>query len=233
MNGFRRSAPTPATSLTLCTQISEFVENAVEHGYTTEVPDGVVVEAALAGDGNLHASVIDHGQWKDHREGERGRGRGLAMAEALVSEAQITHDAGGTTATLTHRLSRPANFVTDATVSRSTQQRPVNSEFVSLVGDTGRIVVSGDVDITTASTLDRQIAVESRSGIASLTIDLSGVTHLGSAGVSALAAARDRARIQGGEFVLVAPPGSPAHHVLSLVQMPVINSDPEDVFVDE
>jgi anti-anti-sigma factor len=213
--------------------VSEFVENAVEHGYTTEVPDGVVVEAALAGDGSLHASVIDHGQWKDHREGERGRGRGLAMAEALVSEAQITHDAGGTTATLTHRLWRPANFITDATVSRSTQQRPVNSEFVSLVGDTGRIVVSGDVDITTASTLDRQIAVESRSGIASLTIDLSGVTHLGSAGVSALAAARDQARIQGGEFVLVAPPGSPAHHVLSLVQMPVINSDPEDVFVDE
>jgi anti-anti-sigma factor len=213
--------------------VSEFVENAVEHGYTTEVPDGVVVEAALAGDGSLRASVIDHGQWKDHREGERGRGRGLAMAEALVSEAQITHDAGGTTATLTHRLWRPANFITDATVSRSTHQRPVNSEFVSLVGDTGRIVVSGDVDITTASTLDRQIAVESRSGIASLTIDLSGVTHLGSAGVSALAAARDRARTQGGEFVLVAPPGSPAHHVLSLVQMPVINSDPEDAFVDE
>src|SRR6185437_15029620 len=29
--------------------ISEFVENAVEHGYGTEVPDGVVVEATLAG----------------------------------------------------------------------------------------------------------------------------------------------------------------------------------------
>ena len=99
--------------------ISEFVENAVEHGYATEVPDGIVVEASLAGDGNLHASVIDHGQWKDHREGERGRGRGLAMAEALVSQAQITHGAGGTTATMTHRLSRPANFVTDAMVSRS------------------------------------------------------------------------------------------------------------------
>lgn len=37
-------------------------------------------------------------------------------------------------------------------------------------------------------------AVESRSGIASLTIDLSGVTQLGSAGISALAAARDRAQ---------------------------------------
>ena len=79
-------ADASTTSPMWCTPISEFVENAVEHGYATEVPDGVVVEATLAGDGNLHASVIDRGQWKDHREGEQGRGRGLAMAEALVSQ---------------------------------------------------------------------------------------------------------------------------------------------------
>jgi serine phosphatase RsbU (regulator of sigma subunit)/anti-sigma regulatory factor (Ser/Thr protein kinase)/anti-anti-sigma regulatory factor len=209
--------------------ISEFVENAVEHGYAAEAATGVsneiVVEAALTGDGNLHASVIDHGQWKDYREGERGRGRGLAMAEALVSEAQVTSGAGGTTASLTHRLSRPANFATDTIVGRATRRRPVNSEFVSLVGEPGRIVVSGDVDSITASILDRQIAVESRSGIAPLTIDLTGVTHLGSVGVSALAAARARAHKQGGDCVLIAPPGSPAHHVLSLVQIPAVSGD--------
>jgi anti-anti-sigma factor len=216
--------------------ISEFVENAVEHGYATEVANGVsngiVIEAALAGDGNLHASVNDRGKWKDYREGEPGRGRGLAMAEALVSQAQITHGANGTTASLTHRLSRPANFVTDTMVSQATYQRAVNSEFVSLIGDAGRIVVSGDVDSITASTLDRQISVESRSGIAPLTIDLSGVTHIGSAGVRALAAARDRARRHGGECVLVAPPGSPAHHVLSLVQIPIVGGDTENVFAE-
>ncbi|OBI86087.1 SpoIIE family protein phosphatase [Mycobacterium sp. 1245805.9] len=210
--------------------VSEFVENAVEHGYGTDVSDGhskwIVVEAALAGDGNLHAWVIDRGRWKDYREGERGRGRGLAMAEGLVDKAQVTHGDGGTTAILTHRLSRPANFITDTTVSRSNRQPPVDSEFVSMVGEAGRIVVSGDVDAATAATLDRQIAVESRSGIASLTVDLSGVTHLGSAGVSALAAARDRARTQGGGLVLIAAPGTPAHHVLSLVQMPVANVNP-------
>jgi anti-anti-sigma factor len=213
--------------------ISEFVENAVEHGYATEVSDGVVVEAFLAGDGNLHASVSDRGKWKDHREGERGRGRGLAMAEALVSRALVSHDDDGTTASLMHRLSRPANFVADTMVSRATHQRSVNSEFVSLVGDAGHITVSGDIDANTASTLDRQIAVESRSGIAPLTIDLSGVTHLGSAGVRALAAARERARRQGGDCVLVAPPGSPAHHVLSLVQIPVASGNVENVFAED
>jgi anti-anti-sigma factor len=213
--------------------ISEFVENSVEHGYATEVSDGVVVEAYLAGDGNLHASVSDRGKWKDYREGEKGRGRGLAMAEALVSEALVRHGADGTTASLTHRLSRTANFVTDTMVSRATYQRAVNSDFLSVVGDTGHIIVSGDVDANTASTLDRQIAVESRSGIAPLTIDLSGVTHLGSAGVRALAAACDRARRQGGDCVLVAPPGSPAHHVLSLVQIPVVSDEAENVFVED
>ena len=133
---------------------------------------------------------------------------------------------------MTHRLSRPANFVTDTIVSRADQQRAIDSEFASVVTEPGRIVVSGDVDSNTASTLDRQIAVESRSGIAPLTIDLSGVTHLGSAGVSALAAARDRARRQGGEYVLVAPPGSPAHHVLSLVQIPVAGGLAENVFAE-
>ncbi len=209
--------------------ISEFVENAVEHGYKTEVSDGVVVEATLNGDGNLRASVTDRGQWKDHRESGQGRGRGLAMAEALVSHAHVVHGATGTTATMTHRLSRPANFITDTLVSRSTSQRAIDSEFVSQVCDEGRIVVSGEVDSNTAPTLDRQIAVESRSGLAPLTIDLSAVTHLGSAGVSALAAARARALRQGGDYVLVAPPGSPAHHVLSLVQIPVVSNDAENL----
>ena len=213
--------------------ISEFVENAVEHGYGTEVSDGVVVEASLAGDGELHASVTDRGQWKDYREGGRGRGRGLAMAEALVSYAHVAHGVGGTTATLMHRLSRPANFVTDALVSRAPHRPAIDSEFASVVDDAGRIMVSGDVDSHAASKLDRQIAVESRSGIAPLTIDLSRVSYLGSAGVSALAAARDRAHRQGGECVLVAPPGSPAHHVLSVVQIPVVSGDAESVFADE
>ncbi|BBY25325.1 SpoIIE family protein phosphatase [Mycobacterium stomatepiae] len=213
--------------------ISEFVENAVEHGYGAEVSDGVVVEASLSGDGYLRAAVIDRGRWKDHREGEQGRGRGLAMAEALVSHALITRSDNGTTASVTHRLSRPANFVTDTIISRATHRKAVDNEFVATVRAPGHIVVSGDVDSTTASTLDRLIAVESRSGIAPLKIDLSAVTHLGSAGVSALAAARDRALRQGGDCTLIAPPGSPAHHILSMVQIPVGSDDSANVFAED
>ncbi len=216
--------------------ISEFVENAVEHGYAAAAPGlhkEIVIEASLAGDGNLYASVADRGKWKDYRAGEKGRGRGLAMAEALVSRAQITHGSGGTTASVVHRLSRQADIVTDTLISQWPRRRATGSEFASEVGDGGRMVVSGDVDSDTASILDRQIAVESRSGIAPLTIDLSAVTYLGSAGVSSLADARDRARRQGGDCVLVAPPGSPAHHVLSLVQIPVVSGHTDDELAEE
>ncbi|WP_156685882.1 SpoIIE family protein phosphatase [Mycobacterium sp. Marseille-P9652] len=214
--------------------VSEFVENAVEHGYGSEVvPDGVVVEASLSGDGNLHASVRDRGRWKDHRDGEKGRGRGLAMAEALVSHAHVTHGPGGTTASLTHRLCREAVFVTDTVVGRASRPRQAGAEFESVVTGPGRIVVKGEVDSTTAPTLDRQIAVESRSGIAPLTIDLTDVTHLGSSAVSALNAARDRARMHGTECTVVAPPGSPAHHVLSLVQIPVSTEVTPNVLTQE
>jgi hypothetical protein len=88
VNGRWRSAPIPPTSLTSCTQSPS--------SWRTQV-----VEASLAGAGNLHASVIDRGQWKDYREGEQGRGRGLAMAEALVHHAHVTHGVRGTTA---HRI---------------------------------------------------------------------------------------------------------------------------------
>lgn len=154
------------------------------------------------------------------------------MAEALVSEAHVSHGPEGTTASVTHRLSRPANFVADSLVSRAGDHGVRSAEFVSTVTEPGRIVVSGDVDSNTASTLDRQIAVESRSGVAPLTVDLSAVTHLASAGVSALAAARERALRQGSDYVLVAPPGSPAHHVLSLVQIPVVSGLAENVVAE-
>src|SRR6202012_5734269 len=140
---------------------------------------------------------------------------------------------GGPPAPLTPRLSRQANFVAGSLVSGAPDQRAAGSEFASAVAEPGRIVISGDVASTTASTLDRQIAVESRSGIPPLTTDVSGLPPLGSAGVSALAAARDRARRQGSEYVLVAPPGSPAHHVLSLVQIPVVGGETETLLTEE
>jgi anti-anti-sigma factor len=79
------------------------------------------------------------------------------------------------------------------------------------------LVVAGDIDNGTAPTLGAQIARQSRSGTYALNVDLSAVTHLGSKGLRVLAQARERAHQHGSELGLIAPPGSPAHHVLMLV----------------
>lgn len=203
--------------------VSEFVENAAEHAYSGEAVGSVVVQATVSGDGILRASVADRGRWKGPRSEDdptRSGGRGLAVAKALVSETRIVRGGEGTTAQLTHRLTRPARIVTDPKVAPVVDDRGIDYEFRTTV-DAGRIIVVGDVDLVTAAKLGQQIAIESRAGTKAVTVDLSSVTHLGSAGVSVLAEAHDQARRNDTACVLIAPPGSPAHHVLSLVRLPI------------
>ncbi len=202
--------------------VSEFVENAALHAYATEVPDGIVVEAALGSDGKLRASVTDHGQWR-LRGGDTASsgGRGLVIAEAVMSEMQVTHNGDGTTAAFTQRLTRPARIVTDPHVIPAAIPA-ADYGFIVAADEPGHLIVRGDVDSLSAGTLADRLAVESRGGTAPVTIDLSAVTYLGSAGVSALADAHDQARRNGTDCALIAPPGSPAHHVLSLVALPIV-----------
>ena len=206
--------------------LCEFVENSFEHGYRSAIGDTVEVEATLDGQGLVHASVTDHGRWQAPSGDPGMRGRGLMLADALATESRVVGSDSGTTASIAHRLTRAARIVIDPTVVPLTQP-PAAHEFSTAVVD-DRLVVQGDVDNATTPTLETQIARKSRSGTYPLTVDLSSVTHLGSAGLRALAEARERARHHGTELALVATPGCPAHHVLMLVGLPLTT----EAFVD-
>ncbi|MCV7063455.1 STAS domain-containing protein [Mycolicibacterium vaccae] len=104
-------------------------------------------------------------------------------------------------------------------------ERDADYEYRTAVDDAGRIVVVGDVDVAPAAKLGQQITIESRAGTKPVTIDLSSVTHLGSAGVSVLADAYAQARHNDTDCILVAPPRQPAHHVLSLVRLPIAEGE--------
>ena len=220
----------PTDNSVIVYAISEYVENAAEHAYPAAVDAGIVVLAHLSDDGNVQASVTDHGRWKDRPDyASSDRGRGLALANAFLTNTQITHDAEGTVATLTHRLSRPARIVTDPRIIQAASRPPPAYGFAVDVNDSGHVVVAGDVDSLTAAALAGQLNNETHAGTASVTIDLTAVTHLGSAAVAVLADACQRANRHQTECTLLAPPGSAAHHVLTLVQLPVaanISPDP-------
>jgi anti-anti-sigma factor len=199
--------------------LCEFVENSFEHGYRSATAGQIDVEAALDGQGLVHASVSDRGQWKPPSADPGMRGRGLMLADALATESRIVGSDSGTTASITHRLCRPASIVIDPNVV-PVSEHPASHEFSTEIVD-DRLVVTGDVDNATAPTLEAQIARKSRSGTYPLTVDLSSATHLGSSGLRVLAEALEHARHHGTELALVASPGSPAHHVLMLVGLPL------------
>jgi anti-anti-sigma factor len=199
--------------------LCEFVENAYEHGYRSTTAHRIDVEARLDDQGTVHASVTDQGQWKTPSADPGMRGRGLMLAEALATDSRIVGTENGTIASIAHELSRPARIVTDPK-ALTVSEPPGTPGFSATIVD-DHLVVSGDVDNATASTLGTQIARQSRSGTYPLSVDLSAVTHLGSSGLRVLAEGLERSRQHGTELRLIAPPGSPAHHVLMLVGLPL------------
>jgi anti-anti-sigma factor len=201
--------------------ISEFVGNAVEHAYARTIPGDVTVDVTLGDDGWVRASVADRGTWKGDNTPDDNRGRGLSIARTLVSDIVVDHGKRGTTAALVHRLTRAAHIVTDPGAAPGTPIAPPSQAFDVRVSDDGHVVVTGDVDTLAAPALAELLSVRSQAGAETLHIDLSAVTHLGSAGVGVLAEACDRASRQQSTCRLVAPPGGTAHYVLSLVGLPI------------
>ena len=204
--------------------ICEFVENSFEHGYRSLPADGIDVHATLDDDGMVHAAVTDRGQWKTPSVDPGLRGRGLMLADALATESRVVGSDSGTTASIAHRLTRPVRIVADPEVGPVAEQASA-PEFSAEIADDGRLVIAGDVDNATAPSLGTQISRQSRSGTFPLSVDLSSVTHLGSSGLRVLSEALERSRQHGSDLGLIAPPGTPAYHVLMLVGLPIVTED--------
>jgi serine phosphatase RsbU (regulator of sigma subunit)/anti-sigma regulatory factor (Ser/Thr protein kinase)/anti-anti-sigma regulatory factor len=196
--------------------VTEAVSNSLEHGYGN---DGgtVEVEAALGKEGRLRCTVSDRGRWREPAPDPGYRGRGLAIISAHTDRYRIDRRDEGTVAMLERELHHravlasgtappaapaPAEPVFD---TRTTEGRPM------------RVAVRGAVDITTADRLAATLRSASRAGALALELDLTGVTHLASAGVQALHQFVDTCAAGPDRLILIAPEGSPARPVLELV----------------
>src|SRR5215213_10006294 len=75
----------------------EAVANAIEHSNSSQP---VLVRADAHGDGFV-VEIVDEGRWRPARQQPvEGRGRGLALIKALVTEVQINSLSAGTTVRL-------------------------------------------------------------------------------------------------------------------------------------
>ena len=200
----------------------ELLDNVVAHAY-----DGAAagrgelgLEAALEEGGTLRCRVLDDGTWRErggHGGADRSPLRGLAMTKALVDEFSVLPggDSGGTVAELRQRLTRPARLLATANASPARLPRTHPGE-VSVEQSQDVLRVSGEVDGAAAGTLRAMLVGTIGGGSLPAVVDLSDVTHLGSAGVQVL----HELAGMGTQVTLRAPNGSVAQHVLSLVRLP-------------
>ncbi|GEL25830.1 hypothetical protein PSU4_47840 [Pseudonocardia sulfidoxydans NBRC 16205] len=212
--------------------VLELVTNVVEHAFADSPgTHDCDVTLALTDDGVLDARVADDGRWRDPVP-TPDRGRGLQIAEGLVDSLRVEHDDTGTTALIAHRATVPARLLTADDLT----PRPATERFVPsgplLVTDQPwaprpRVRVDGPVDATTVDEFERTIRSASVAGTRSLTVDLTGVSHLASAGVAALYRMRETHDANATVLRLLAPAGSPAGMVLGLVRMPHDTRDPD------
>lgn len=222
----------PAASEAVRHAVLELATNCVVHAYPAAGGDrdDFTVTAALDETGQVEVRVADHGTWREPRPSGDG-GYGLRMAVGLVDRLQVTHDDRGTVATVGHALTRPARLLTadqlpcSTAVSSSAQADPL------LVLDQPwapepRVRVDGPLDATTASRAERAVRAAGAAGAQDLTVDLAGVTHLGSAGVAALHRLDAEHRASNTSLRLYAPTASPADLILTLVNLPHATSDP-------
>ena len=209
--------------------VGEAVANTVQHAYADrppEAPRPVRVRAGLSASGTATVEVTDHGRWLPARPGGSG-GRGLLMMRELcdtvvIDGPQVVHDPAGsviaagaapgsTTVRLTHRLRRPVMIGQPA----PGPARPprVTELAVDVDDEAGRVTLRGPIDLSTVEKLRPALLHTARGGIRALTVDLTAVNILSSAGVQLL---HDLAALVPG-LRFVVPVGRPAHDVLRLV----------------
>ncbi len=199
--------------------VGELVANAIEHAYAGVTPGTVAVRADHRG-GHVEFRISDDGQWRHHPP-NRDRGRGLSLAAELVDQVCVLRSETGTTATVRHRLCRPAMLLADArapVVVPPTVALEMDEPLLVLdqPAATATIGVHGRVDADTAPQLAMELGSRSHGGTLPLTVDLTGLTHLASAGVAVLYQALARHALHGTALTISAAPGSIAQHILAL-----------------
>jgi serine phosphatase RsbU (regulator of sigma subunit)/anti-sigma regulatory factor (Ser/Thr protein kinase)/ABC-type transporter Mla MlaB component len=208
---------TAADTFLLQHAIGELTTNAIEHATGAST---VEIRVELTPLGEIEATVTDHGQWRAPSR-QPTRGRGLAMAAQLMDHLRVEPGAQGTVARIRHALTRPARLLSldFAPPPPLPEPAPTFRVIEEPGDDEARVRLEGPLDRATVSLAEHELLRRGRGGAAALTVDLSAVTVLASAGVSMLHRLAARHTEQNRLLTIDAAPGTPAETVLSLVAL--------------
>jgi serine phosphatase RsbU (regulator of sigma subunit)/anti-sigma regulatory factor (Ser/Thr protein kinase)/anti-anti-sigma regulatory factor len=200
---------------------TELVSNVVDHAYDQPVPPALQLTALVNWCSEVIVEVVDQGTWKiPVADGQRGRG--LALVRLLVDHFELDDRPDGTTARIRHTVSRPAGLL-DHPLSGPPE--PLQLFDVYATGGPDPVVtVIGPFDALTAAEAKPYLSLALTEAAEAVTIDLTGVTLLASAGVDLLFSVAEQAREIKRALTVIAPTGSPAQHILTLVNFEPFNT---------
>jgi anti-anti-sigma factor len=148
-----------------------------------------------------------------------------------MDSVEIDSTATGTAVLMDRELRRLPVVGTDTAGPR----RPAHDGGVGIEsgeGSTRHVTVRGPVDLSTAADVHQRLQEAGRGGAVPLTVDLTGVSHLASAGVQLLYQLAEQAVADGQQLRLIAPRGGAAHQVLALTalnRLAVVADTPDDL----
>jgi GAF domain-containing protein/anti-sigma regulatory factor (Ser/Thr protein kinase)/anti-anti-sigma regulatory factor len=174
----------PAEDLELA--LGEAAANAAEHAYAGRDGGEFAYTVARSADGSVEVSVRDHGQWRPVPEDNGHRGHGLRVIREIAEELRIEHGDDGTHVSFRVPVPRTSSSVPSPALARAV--RPGARErgepaAAHVAGD--RVVVTGDLDLAGRDTV-APVLLGTAASARPLTIDLTGVRYLSSAGVALL-----------------------------------------------
>lgn len=185
---------------------NEACTNAVVHAYGPQGRDTFRVTAGQQG-GRVLIRVADHGSWRTPRGSEGGRG--LNLIEQLVDSLDVEHTSGGTTVTMKTALEKNGGRNLDTLAAGGA--RIVRQDLDGIYA----ITADGELDIANVHVF-RDAALGISNEALGLVVDLSEVTFMDSATMSALFEVRESLGRHGQVLKVVTPPGSTANRLLEL-----------------
>lgn len=176
--------------------ISEAAANSIDHGYDgTSGP--VHAQAGLTGTGSVELTVDDQGSWVEPQQRLDGSGLGLSMIQDLTDDLLVAPHDFGTTVTMRRRLRRRTTIEQNAAHPTPAEEAVFGFD---VRPQQQMIMVFGPIDLSTDTELEAVLQASAATGLRPMIIDLSGVTHLASAGVRVLH--RHARRVPGAVFVV-------------------------------
>jgi anti-anti-sigma factor len=210
--------------------VLEAVSNVIEHAYPDE-PESVRVEGLHDDAGRICMTVSDTGRWVPPPVRPNRRDRGFALIRSCMDTVEIDRTATGTSVLMDRTLSRRPVVGPDSVCPRPAAGSTEDAFRVDIVDVSApHIAVHGPIDLRNSADLHRRVQETSQGGVLPLTIDLTGVGHLASAGVQLLYQLAEQMAADGCRLRLIAPTGTAAHQVLSLTaldQLTEIVEEPE------